>query len=73
MESSAEGFASYDVIDPSSGFAVAFEQRPAKRYEMSSGRGWIALSNFVQIGQLVVLFVVTYMRHSVIFNRKVST
>lgn len=44
------GFTPYNLINPSSGFAVAFHDR-----------GWIALSYVVQLGQLVVLFVVTYM------------
>eukprot|EP00435_Cladocopium_sp_Y103_P065868 s1551_g27.t3 len=44
------GFSPYDAIDPNSGFAVAFRER-----------GWTALAYSVQLGQLVVLFVVTYM------------
>ncbi|CAJ1452184.1 unnamed protein product [Effrenium voratum] len=44
------GFTPYTSIDPSSGFAVAFRDR-----------GWTALAYAVQLGQLVVLFVVTYM------------
>eukprot|EP00434_Breviolum_minutum_P034960 symbB.v1.2.030943.t1/scaffold3458.1/size56325/3 len=51
------GFSPYDAIDPSSGFAVAFREKG----QLLHSTAWIALSYFVQLGQLVVLFVVTYM------------
>ncbi|CAE7253861.1 mtrA [Symbiodinium natans] len=44
------GLISYTDVDANSGFEVAFRQR-----------GWTFLSHLVSIGQLLVLFVVTYM------------
>ncbi|CAE7036904.1 CAT1 [Symbiodinium sp. CCMP2592] len=44
------GFLPYSDIDANSGFEVAFRQR-----------GWTFLSHMVSIGELIVLFVVTYM------------
>lgn len=44
------GLVRYEDIDASAGFEVAFKER-----------GWTALSHAVSVGELLVLFVVTYM------------